>query len=70
MQSQYRHNATKLQNFHKDVQTRQDNLKGGTRNRIIQLRHHVFPIEEVDLSNRSVRMQQKYDVLLLAVLMP
>jgi len=56
MKAEYRRKASKLQSVHKDVQTRQDKLKTGTRTRIIQLRREVFPIEEVDLANRSVRL--------------
>lgn len=53
MKTQYVHSCTKLKRFHEEVQRRQENLKRGTKSRIIQLRHHVFPVEEVNQGNRS-----------------
>jgi len=46
------HNCTKLKRFHEEVQKRQETLKRGTRSRIIQLRQHVFPIEEFSEGSR------------------
>jgi len=59
MQAQHRNELATQDNKNQQVKQHHDHLKGRTKDRIIQLKNCVFPIQEIDPQSKSQSFQKE-----------